>query len=292
MLIRRLGMGIWTLLLLGPVTLVAAQNREAELVAAARSVIEEYCTLPIGPIPATLLRNAQGVVVFPTMLKAGLGFGGRHGRGVMLVRQDDGTWSNPVFVVLTGGSVGWQLGLQSSELVLVLKTKRGVDGVLSGNRFTLGVDGSLAVGPVGREAEAATDVSLKSEIYTFSRSRGLYAGLALQGGSLRLARAANQAYYGTAGEKPQMFLAEPRFRSPAVAQLCQALDERTSAAEGETLARDPAGQSGVSLGTATAPPPIPTDPNPVAPGAPLVLPPPPAVPSSASARPPQRVGPR
>ncbi len=174
-----------------------SQEREADLVTDAAQVLEEFSSLPMRSIPDKLLHNAQGVVVFPSMIKAGMGLGARHGRGVLLVRQDDSSFGNPLFVAMTGASVGWQFGVQASDLVLVFKTRRGVTSLLDGHKFTLGPDAGLALGPVGRQAEAATDPSLKSEIYAFARSRGLFFGITLEGSSLRLLRAANERFYGT-----------------------------------------------------------------------------------------------
>jgi len=119
---------------------------------------------------------------------------------VLLVREPSG-WSNPVFVTLTGGSIGWQAGAQATDVILIFQTRKGVNNILQGrNKFTLGADAAIAAGPVGRQAEAATDLQLKSEILSYSRSRGLFAGAAIEGSALRIDWKANSTYYRTAVE--------------------------------------------------------------------------------------------
>ena len=174
-----------------------ARAREAATVGAAIEVVEQANAIPERGIPAGLLRDAAGVAVIPNIVKAGFIVGARHGRGVVLVRTRDGGWSNPVFVSLTGGSIGWQAGAQSTDLVLVFKTGRSVERILQNRgKLTLGADVGVAVGPVGRQAAAATDAQLKAEIYSYSRSRGLFAGLSLEGASLSLDWRDTSAYYG------------------------------------------------------------------------------------------------
>ena len=121
-------------------------------------------------------------MIVPRVIKAGLVVGGRFGRGVVLVRNGKGCWSNPAFVTLTGGSVGWQIGVQSTDLVLVFKNRKTADRLLHGkDKLTLGADAAVAAGPLGRQAEAGTDARLHAEIYSYSRSRGLFAGISLKG---------------------------------------------------------------------------------------------------------------
>jgi lipid-binding SYLF domain-containing protein len=175
---------------------VRAGGREAAIVQNAAEVLDQSTKIAEKCIPAHLLRDAQGVLVMPNVVKAGFVFGGRHGRGVLLVRCKDGGWSNPIFVTLTGGSFGWQGGIQSADLVLVFKTSAGVERLLKGqNKLTLGGDASVAAGPIGRQSSAATDVMLKAEIFSYSRSRGLFLGLSLEGDGLRIDWAGNESYY-------------------------------------------------------------------------------------------------
>jgi lipid-binding SYLF domain-containing protein len=159
-------------------------------------VLKEIMEAPDKGIPTDLLRDAHAIAVIPDMVKAGLVFGGRRGEGLISVKGADGTWSNPSFVTLTGGSVGFQAGISSTDVILVFRTQRGVDSIVNG-KFTLGADASAAAGPVGRTATAATDSQMKAEIYSYSRSRGLFAGVALDGSALRIDYDANTAIYGS-----------------------------------------------------------------------------------------------
>jgi len=158
-------------------------------------VLNEVMQAPDRAIPQDLLRNAHAIAVIPDVIKAGLVIGGRHGDGLIAVKTRDGTWSNPSFVSLTGGSIGFQAGVSSTDVILVFRTERGVDSIVHG-KFTLGADASAAAGPVGRSAQASTDAQLKAEIYSYSRARGLFAGAALDGTALTIDNDANQAVYG------------------------------------------------------------------------------------------------
>jgi lipid-binding SYLF domain-containing protein len=174
-----------------------AGYRETVIVDDSRDVLNEIMAIPASGIPASLLANAQGIVIIPDLVKGGFVVGLRHGRGIAMVRDERGFWRPPCFVTLTGGSVGWQAGLQVTDIVLVFKTRSSVQGLLSG-KFTLGADAAAAAGPVGREAAAATDAQLLAEIFTWSRSRGLFAGVSLDGSVLQIDHAANTAFYGGA----------------------------------------------------------------------------------------------
>lgn len=156
---------------------------------------------PDKAIPRDLLRNAKAIAVIPDMIKAGFIIGGRRGEGLISVKTRDGTWSNPSFITMTGGSIGFQAGVSSTDVVLVFRTQRGVDSIVRG-KFTLGADAAAAAGPVGRNASASTDGQLKAEIYSYSRSRGLFAGVSLDGSVLRIDYDANAAIYG-AGITPR-----------------------------------------------------------------------------------------
>jgi lipid-binding SYLF domain-containing protein len=184
-----------------------AGGRELKTVAAAGEALHTFAGTPRGISPA-LLRQARGVAIIPHVVKAGLLFDGRFGRGVVLARRADGCWSNPVFVTLSGGGVGLQAGIQSTDVILVFKTGHSLDRVLRGKgKLVLGGDVSVAAGPVGREAEAATDALLKAEIFSYSRSRGLFAGVALQGAALLVDHGANEAVYGCRGGRAADVLA-------------------------------------------------------------------------------------
>ena len=133
----------------------------------AADVLQELSTIPGQCIPPSLMADAQGLVIVPDVLKAGFLIGGRHGRGIMLVRQPGGAWSNPVFITFSGGSIGWQIGVQATDVVLVFKTRGGLDRIIRGQKqVDFGADIAVAAGPVGRQAEADTDGQLKAEIYS------------------------------------------------------------------------------------------------------------------------------
>ena len=172
-----------------------AGMEENERAQNAVEVLDEIMRMPEQAIPSKMLDSAYAVAVIPNVVKAGLVIGGRHGRGLVSVRSADGTWSHPSYISLTGGSIGFQAGVQSTDVVLVFRTERGVDSIVHG-KFTLGADAAVAAGPVGRNATASTDGQLKAEIYSYSRSRGLFAGVALDGAVLSIDHDANEAVYG------------------------------------------------------------------------------------------------
>ena len=176
---------------------VHAQAADPELKRAENAVrvLNEVMQAPDKAIPRDLLQSAHAIVIVPDVLKAGFVIGGRRGEGLMAVKTRDGTWSNPSFVNLTGGSVGFQAGVSSTDVVLVFRTERGVDSIVHG-KFTLGADASAAAGPVGRTAQASTDAQLKAEILSYSRARGLFAGVALDGTVLSVDHGSNQLIYG------------------------------------------------------------------------------------------------
>lgn len=190
-----------TLLFIVPAILllhgIGAHAGEAEIERAnnAIRVMKEIMMAPDKRVPSDLIQDAQAIAVIPDVIKAGFVIGGRHGVGMVSIKTADGTWSNPSFVSMTGGSIGFQAGVQSTDVILVFRTQRGVDSIVHG-KFTLGADASVAAGPVGRDAHAATDAQLKAEIYSYSRSRGLFAGVALDGSVLAIDNDANQAVYG------------------------------------------------------------------------------------------------
>ena len=167
-------------------------------------VLGEIQQIPEQGIPDKLLDEGRAVIVIPDTIKAGLVIGGRRGHGLMSVKAADGSWSNPVFIKLTGGSIGFQAGVQSSDVVLVFRNDRSLDNIVNG-KFTLGADAGVAAGPVGRNAAAATDGQLKAEIWSWSRARGLFAGVALDGAVLSIDDAANLDAYGQ-GTTPRMIL--------------------------------------------------------------------------------------
>ncbi len=204
-----------------------AGEQETERANNAVRVLKETMTAPDKRVPSQMLSNAYAVAVIPDVIKAGFVIGGRHGLGLVSIKAADGTWSNPSFVSMTGGSIGFQAGVQSTDVILVFRTQRGVDSIVHG-KFTLGADASVAAGPVGRDAHAATDAQLKAEIYSYSRSRGLFAGIALDGSVLAIDNDANQAVYGD-GMTPRRIFAGGVSNVPnAVVDFRDRLEEYTA----------------------------------------------------------------
>jgi lipid-binding SYLF domain-containing protein len=215
---------MFALFLFQPVESALAAAKEARSVESAAEVLETIEAIPERGIPPALLGDAWGVAVFPGLIKAGLVVGGQYGHGVLSVREKGGGWSDPVFVTLASGSAGFQIGAESTDLVLVFKTHRSVQGIMRG-KYTLGADVAVAAGPVGRLAEAATDIQLKAEIYSYSRNRGLFAGVSLEGASLQIDDRSNAAFYEKRGIGPSEILAGKGFKTPQGAErLIQDLD--------------------------------------------------------------------
>jgi lipid-binding SYLF domain-containing protein len=190
-------------------------------------VLNEIMSAPDRRLPDRLLHDAEAVAVIPDVVKAGFVVGGRYGKGLIAIRTPDGTWSNPSFIAITGGSVGFQAGVQSTDVVLVFRTRRGVDSVVNG-KFTLGADASIAAGPVGRTANASTDAQLKAEIYSYSRARGLFAGVALDGAVLSIDHDANEAVFGANVTPRRIFEGGVGSAPDAVVAFRDALEEFTA----------------------------------------------------------------
>lgn len=171
-----------------------AGTAQKQTLKTATNVLQEYLTLPEGGIPPSILDEVYGIAVIPGLIRAGLVIGARHGNGVMAVRTEDGKWSNPVFISVSGGSFGLQLGVSSSDVILVFRSNRSIQAIANGT-FTMGGNLTAAAGPVGRSLTAATNLSLDAEIFSYSRSRGLFAGAALRGAVLSMNHAANATFY-------------------------------------------------------------------------------------------------
>ena len=177
------------------ITTVAQQeSAEAKRVRDAATAFGEIMGAEDNAIPAAILEKAEGIAIFPGTLRAGFIVGGMRGRGIISARND-GRWSAPAFLTLTGGSLGLQIGGQAADLVLVIRDRRGLENLVS-NQFKLGADAGVAAGPVGREAQAATDVQLRAQILSYSRARGLFAGVTVNGSTVRQDRDANERFYG------------------------------------------------------------------------------------------------
>jgi lipid-binding SYLF domain-containing protein len=176
---------------------LAGPREEARLLEATQ-VLEDTEAMPDQRIPDWLLARAQGIAILPNVVKGAWIIGGRGGRGVLMVRDPQGRWSNPVFIKIAGGSFGFQAGVQTSDIIFVFTTRRSVEG-LTGGKVTLGADASVAVGPVGRQASGATDIQLGAEVYSYSRAKGLFGGIAIDGTVISIDHKANASYYQRPG---------------------------------------------------------------------------------------------
>jgi lipid-binding SYLF domain-containing protein len=171
-----------------------AQAREEARLIEASSVLEELRGIRDQGIPDRLLSRAYGIAVIPNVVKVSAVVGGRRGSGAMVVRDENGKFSNPIMIAITGGSIGWQIGVQSTDVVLVFTTPEGIEGITDG-KLTLGGDASVAAGPVGRSASAATDPTFSAEVYSYSRNRGLFAGVSLDGSAITIDKKSNNRLY-------------------------------------------------------------------------------------------------
>ncbi len=173
---------------------VKSQEKQEDKVAAATQVLKDFSKMKES-IPAELLKITEGIIIVPKLINGGFVLSGKRGKGLAMVKLENGTWSNPVFVTLTGGGLGLQAGLQSIDLVLVFKSRSTLMNIGKGS-FTLGGDISVAAGPVGRSSTASTDYKLEAEVYSYSRSKGLFAGISLNGLAIDIDKKGNEAFYG------------------------------------------------------------------------------------------------
>ena len=183
--------------LLAPFIPLRAQHSddESKRVNEALTALDEIMAAADKSVPRSVMEKAEGIAVFPSLLKGGLGIGGQHGRGVLSVRdKKNGGWSNPAFLTINGGSIGAQIGVQAIDLVLIINNQRGLEQLVK-NQFKVGADASVAAGPVGRDASASTDIQMRAQILSYSRSRGLFAGVTLNGSTIKQDRDANERFY-------------------------------------------------------------------------------------------------
>jgi lipid-binding SYLF domain-containing protein len=174
-------------------------------------------------IPESIVGKAEAIAIFPGTIRAGFIVGGMRGRGVISARND-GRWSPPAFLTLTGGSFGLQIGGAAADLILVINNRKGLETFVS-NQFKFGADAAVAAGPVGRDAQAATDLQLRAEILSYSRSRGLFAGVTVNGSTVRQDRDANQRFYGKPLDSRQIILGSFPDAPPPVSVWLQALEK-------------------------------------------------------------------
>lgn len=161
----------------------------------ATQVFSEIMGTPDKGIPVELLDKAECVAIVPGLKKGGIGIGGRYGKGIVMCRKGDRRWTAPSFLTIEGGSFGFQLGYTQIDIVMLIMNRHGIESLV-GDKFTVGADASAAAGPVGRHAQADTDIKLSAEILTYSRAKGLFAGIALNGAVCKQDRDDNRDFYG------------------------------------------------------------------------------------------------
>jgi lipid-binding SYLF domain-containing protein len=185
-----------------------AEDRESNRLEDARAVYQELRDMKDAEVPKPLLEDCRCIAAFPGVVKGAFGIGGRRGHGVMTCRDSSGTWSAPAFLTLTGGSFGFQIGVEKADVLLFFMTERGARS-LTESKFTLGAKAGLAAGPVGRSAEASTDLKLDAEIYSYGRSKGAFAGISLEGARVNADKDANERAYGRKIEPKEILFERP-----------------------------------------------------------------------------------
>jgi len=214
--------------LFAEVASASGQSKDDDRLRNSGAVLKEILDVPDN-IPQSLLDKADCVVVFPSVLKAAFIVGGSYGRGAMSCRQGDdfkGTWGAPTMMALEGGSFGFQIGGEATDFVLLVMNERGARGILA-SKVKLGGDASVAAGPVGRDASANTDATLRAEILSYSRARGLFAGVSLEGSTIRPDNGDNRRVYGRKIPAKEIVLSGTVAVPPAAGQLISTLDDRT-----------------------------------------------------------------
>jgi len=248
-----LAISLLTLALASPVA--QSDSRTDQRLEDSRAVFESFTFLTEQSIPTWLLERSYGVIVLPRVIKGALILGGRGGRGVMAVRNPDGSWSNPVFVTLGGANIGFQWGVQSTELVLVLMSQRSVEGI-AGGKVTLGADASVAAGPVGRSAAAATDTTFKAQVLSYARNEGIFIGISLDGSIISVDDGWNALAYGVPDVLPSQILAGKVAPPPAAQAFTALLNKATSGAAAAPAEDVPAAARAPDV---TSPPDAPAD---------------------------------
>ncbi|MES2649922.1 MAG: lipid-binding SYLF domain-containing protein [Bacteroidota bacterium] len=196
-------------------------DKETNKISASIEVLNEFTKMKEN-IPAELLKITEGIIIIPGMKNAGFVVGGKRGKGIAVIKNADGSWSNPVFITLTGGSFGLQVGVQSVDLLLVFKKRNTLEEIGEGS-FTLGGDISATAGPVGRNSTASTDYKFEAEVYSYSRAKGLFAGLSIAGSAIDVDEKANERFYGTESTAKEIFDNEIKSSPEETAPLKQTL---------------------------------------------------------------------
>lgn len=183
-----------------------AQTKESTRIEKSISVLKEFGEMKES-IPHELLKMSEGIIIVPKMINAGFVLAGKRGRGVALVKNEDGSWSDPLFITITGGGVGFQAGIQSVDLVLIFKHRETLEEIDEGT-FTLGGDVSATAGPLGRSSSATTDYKFEAEVYSYSKSKGLFAGISLTGSAITVDQSAISEFYGEEMSPVEVFSRE------------------------------------------------------------------------------------
>jgi len=183
------------LLIVSTVAIAFNRSDAVKRLQRATQVFKEIMSAPDKGIPEDLLDKCECVGIVPGLKKAGLGLGGKYGKGVLMCRKSDRSWTAPSFITIEGGSIGFQIGFTQIDVVMVMMNRKGVDKLID-DKFTLGADASAAAGPVGRQTSAQTNIRLDAEILTYSRAKGLFAGVSLEGATLRQDKDDNSDFYG------------------------------------------------------------------------------------------------
>jgi lipid-binding SYLF domain-containing protein len=200
------------------------KSTEAQRATEAADVLTQIMSIPENAIPDELMARAHGIAVIPNVVKGAFGFGGQWGKGLMSQRREDGSWSPPAYIAIAGGSFGLQIGVQATDVVLVFTAEDGIKGLLKG-KVKLGADASATGGPVGRKAEVGTDVLLRSGIFAYSRSRGLFAGVSLDGSVVSIDGSANSRVYGKEVSGEQILLGKGVQSNATVEPFLNALEK-------------------------------------------------------------------
>lgn len=203
-------------------TASVGQPTPEEKIESAVRVLQDYGNLD-ETIPEELLSVSEGIIIIPKMINAGFVIGGKRGKGIALVRGENGSWSDPLFVTITGGSIGFQIGVQSVDLILIFKQRNTLLDIGKGT-FTLGGDISATAGPLGRSSSASTDYKMEAEVYSYSKSKGLFAGISLSGSSIAVDNKFIQSFYGE-DLTPEEILTSHTTDNPQLLDLKQALQE-------------------------------------------------------------------
>lgn len=183
------------LLFVSSAVLTADRGDEVKRLSRATEVFQEIMKTPDKGIPEDLLDKSACIAIVPGLKKGGLGLGGKYGKGLIMCRKPNRSWTAPSFITIEGGSIGFQIGFTQIDVVMLFMNKKGVDKLI-GDKFTIGADASAAAGPVGRQTAAQTNIRMDAEILTYSRAKGLFAGISLDGATLRSDRDDNRDFYG------------------------------------------------------------------------------------------------